>query len=73
MFGFIGFRTLIEALEPGSRVRGIVRKASQIDELKRAIAVKDLTAQNAFDDLAKNVTYICHIASPMPFPVFVFP
>jgi len=66
------------ALEAGYRVRGIVRKQSGIEALKSTLAdekltanvefivVPDLTAPNVFDGLMDKVTYVIHVASPLP-------
>lgn len=75
--GFLGFRVLATALEHGYRVRGAVRREAQIAEIKAVpilkpyldnleiVVVPDILADGAFDEAAKNVTYIVHVASPL--------
>ncbi|TVY33071.1 putative uncharacterized oxidoreductase [Lachnellula subtilissima] len=77
--GFIGYATLVHALESGYQVRGIVRKASQIDKIKVVLpthfhalvefaVIDDLSAKGAFEKQMRGVIYALHIASPMPGP-----
>jgi nucleoside-diphosphate-sugar epimerase len=79
--GHLGFRTLVQALTEGYTVRAAVRsqaKAKLITShpLVQAInpppghrlsfvMVPDLTASAAYDEAAKDVSYIIHIASPL--------
>ncbi|EMR67854.1 putative nad dependent epimerase dehydratase protein [Eutypa lata UCREL1] len=77
--GFIGYATLVSALESGYRVRGVVRKPAQGDTIKSVlpaqfqsqlelITIPDLTAKGAFDDAFKGVAYVIHVASPLSGP-----
>jgi len=78
--GFIGHTVLRKTLESGYRVRAIVRKNSNIEQTQKALAkpewiskvefsvVPDLAAPNAFADSMLGVTYIMHVASPLPSP-----
>jgi len=75
--GFVGYHTLLQALKSGYAARAVVRKESQIGELKKHLAentlikkvefvvVKDLAVKGAFGGLLANVVYVLHIASPM--------
>jgi len=68
--GFIGFAVLLEAL-----------RASQAEELRwhhlitpfasklESVVVADITVPGAFDDVLGGVTFIEHVASPLPNPV----
>ena len=79
--GFVGFAVLLEALKANYRVRVSVRRASQAEELKshqliapfasklEAVVVPDITAEGVFDAALEGVTYIEHVASPLPKPV----
>jgi nucleoside-diphosphate-sugar epimerase len=79
--GFIGFAVVLEALKAGYRVRISVRRASQAEELKshhlivpfatklEFVVVPDVTVSGAFDNFLEGVSYIEHIASPVPKPV----
>ncbi|KAF2225186.1 NAD dependent epimerase/dehydratase [Elsinoe ampelina] len=74
--GFIGAHTVLQSLEAGYRVRLSVRKESQISSLRTVFAdhianvdfvvIPNLSADGAHDGALKDVTYIFHIASPMP-------
>lgn len=62
-------------------MRGVVRKRSQISDIKNAlpnqelseiaefVVLTDLTAPHAFDNLMDGVSYVIHVASPMVRPV----
>ncbi|XDG09715.1 hypothetical protein ABKA04_009330 [Annulohypoxylon sp. FPYF3050] len=74
--GFLGYATAVSALESGYRVRGVVRKEAQIDEIKRTlprqlldkiefVIVPDLRADGAFNDAMKGVNHMIHMASPV--------
>lgn len=76
MSGFLGYATAVSALESGYRVRGVVRKETQIDEIKRTlprqfldniefVIVPDLRADGAFNDAMKDVDHMIHMASPV--------
>ena len=74
--GFIGFRTLVETLKAGYRVRAAVRNESGIKKIKAAqsiqpylgevefVLVPDIIQDGAYDEAVKNVDYIIHLASP---------
>jgi nucleoside-diphosphate-sugar epimerase len=74
--GFIGSQVTAHSLAAGYNVCLSVRKAAQIDKLKRVFAknaahldfvvIPDLTQAGAYDQALQNVDYIFHIASPMP-------
>ena len=74
--GFIGFRTLIETLKAGYRVRAAVRNESGIQKIKAApstqqypsqlefVLVPDISTEDAYDEAVKGVDYVIHLASP---------
>ncbi|KAI1498188.1 hypothetical protein F5X99DRAFT_432233 [Biscogniauxia marginata] len=73
--GFLGYSTTIFALESGYWVRGMVRRDSQIDEIKRIlpgeflykiefVVIPDLRTAGVFDYPLKDVDHIIHVASP---------
>ncbi|KFY29987.1 hypothetical protein V494_08338, partial [Pseudogymnoascus sp. VKM F-4513 (FW-928)] len=78
--GFVGFAVLLQALRTGYRVRISVRRESQAEEIKQhakiqpyvsslqVIVIPDITADGAFDTALEGVTYIEHVASPLPNP-----
>jgi nucleoside-diphosphate-sugar epimerase len=73
----IGFRTLVEALQLGYRVRAAVRKQEGFDQIKAAKSVlpfvnslepaivPDILIDGAYDEAVKGVDYIIHLASPL--------
>ena len=78
--GHVGFKTLLDALEAGYRVRAAVRseskaqvitsnpvfKAANIPEGQLSfVIVPDLTVPGAYDEAVKDVKYVIHIASPI--------
>jgi uncharacterized protein YbjT (DUF2867 family) len=75
--GYIGFKTLILALEAGFQVRAVIRKAEQAKKLESHIRVAphaaqlqwsiipDLSDTNSFDSHLKGVVGILHLASPL--------
>ena len=79
--GHVGFRVVRQALEGGFSVRAAVRseakaeavrsnyalKALNKDDKLSFIVVPDLTSPGAFDEAVKDVQYIIHCASPLPF------
>jgi hypothetical protein len=79
----IGFAVLVEALKAGYRVRAAIRRADQESELRsnyliqpfndklEFVVVPDITLAGAFDNVLNDVTYIEHIASPLPSAVSV--
>lgn len=80
--GFIGFRTLLEALEAGYTVRAAVRNESGSKALLSHAKIADFASKNklsfvevpdiihpdAYTEALKDVTYAIHIASPIPLP-----
>ncbi|PVH82213.1 NAD(P)-binding protein [Cadophora sp. DSE1049] len=78
--GHIGFRTLVLLLEAGYQVRAAVRSQAKIEEILQTksihalnsgfnlkfVIVPDLTVDGAYTDAIRGVTYILHLASPMP-------
>ena len=80
--GYVGFRVLITALEAGYSVRCVVRSQSKADELlanpvmKRLslnhsicfTIVPDFAAKGAFCQSLQGVSYVIHVASPVPGP-----
>ena len=79
--GFIGFKTLILALEAGYYIRAVVRKASQIPKLSNHtriqpydknlefVVIPDLAQTEAFDPFLEGVIGILHLASPLAIEV----
>ena len=80
--GFVGFKVLLDALEAGYTVRAAVRSRSRSDlilsnpKIKALgpgdqlsfIEVPDILKDDAYDEALKDVTYVIHIASPLPLP-----
>ncbi|KAF3404436.1 hypothetical protein DPV78_003215 [Talaromyces pinophilus] len=76
--GFVGFKTLILALEAGFSVRAVIRKAEQATKLQsharvaphldnlKWVVIPDLADTHSFDLHLAGVTGILHIASPQP-------
>ncbi|KAJ5736906.1 uncharacterized protein N7483_002031 [Penicillium malachiteum] len=79
--GFVGFHTLIDLLKSCYRVRAIIRSDTKIDEIREHklvkalglspdtlsfVVVSDFVAPGAFDSAVQGVTYIIHIAAPVP-------
>jgi nucleoside-diphosphate-sugar epimerase len=79
--GHVGFKVLVTALQAGYTVRGAIRREAQIDTIKSQASIRpfldqlsfvivpDITVDGAFDAALKDVTYVLHIASPLPAPV----
>ncbi|MBW0496585.1 hypothetical protein O181_036300 [Austropuccinia psidii MF-1] len=75
--GFVAAWTCLELLKRGFTVRGTVRSKEKGDYLKKLfevfkdkfsyVIVEDLEKNDAFDDAAKGVDGIAHIASPFHF------
>ncbi|CZR60646.1 uncharacterized protein PAC_10542 [Phialocephala subalpina] len=75
--GFIGHEVLRQTLEAGYKIRAVIRKESNIENTKKALAnpelfskikfsvVPDLAAPNAFAKSLSAVTSIIHVASPV--------
>ena len=76
--GFIGFRTLVEALKVGYRVRAAIRNESGIQKIQAAsstqpylsqlefVLVPDILKEEAYFEAVKDVDYVIHLASPTP-------
>lgn len=76
--GFLGSHTTIQLLEKGYQVLGTMRDLSRSEAIRNVIAVHtdkvdnlsfaqaDLSDDSVWQDLAKGVDYIQHIASPFP-------
>ncbi|KAK5677986.1 hypothetical protein LTS10_009870 [Elasticomyces elasticus] len=78
--GHLGFRVLITILENGYSVRAAVRSERKADIIKNNAVFKalnlgsrltfavvpDFVVDGAFDEAAKGVRYIIHVASPIP-------
>lgn len=76
--GHVGFRVLVHALQSGYTIRGIVRREAQIDAIKTRASIQpfldrlsfaivpDITVDGAYDAVLKDVTYVVHVASPLP-------
>ena len=74
--GFIGYRTLVEALKAGYRVRAAVRNEGGIDRIKAAestqpylsqlefVLVPDIQKEDAYNEAVKGVDFVIHLASP---------
>ncbi|KAJ4989203.1 NAD-binding rossmann-fold containing protein [Stagonosporopsis vannaccii] len=75
--GHVGFRVLVEALSRNYRVRAIVRRPEQGEQIRKAgsvkalaadleiVVVRDLLQDGAFDDVLDGVSGIVHVASPL--------
>ncbi|KAI1618580.1 hypothetical protein EDD36DRAFT_35795 [Exophiala viscosa] len=78
--GHLGYRTLVEALSKGYRVRAAVRSEAKAAGIKSAkstqpylnqltfVTVPNIETDGAFDDAVKDVDYIVHLASPLANP-----
>ncbi|KAJ4380278.1 hypothetical protein N0V86_004589 [Didymella sp. IMI 355093] len=74
--GFIGAHVVAQTLSAGYHVRLSVRKEAQISNLRKIfsshkasldfVIVTDFTSPDAFSQALKGVTYVFHLASPMP-------
>ncbi len=79
--GYIGFKTLIFALESGFKVRAVVRKAEQVKKLEshgrvaphssnlQWILIPDLSETDSYCPHLEGVTSIIHVASPLAIEV----
>lgn len=78
--GLIGFRTLLDLLLHGYRVRAVVRSEAkkQIILTNKAlktldasidlsfVVVSNIEVEGAYDEAVQDVDYVIHIASPVP-------
>ncbi|KAK0630937.1 hypothetical protein B0T17DRAFT_529663 [Bombardia bombarda] len=74
--GFIGSQVVLDTLKAGYRARLSVRREAQIEELKTVFAgydsqleffvIPDISKREAIQSALAGVTYVFHIASPMP-------
>jgi nucleoside-diphosphate-sugar epimerase len=77
--GFVGSSILRMLLEDGHQVRAVVRTAASVQKLATItqsigkpdllsfVTVPDFCAPGAFDEAVKDIEYIIHTASPIPF------
>ncbi len=77
--GHIGFRVLVDLLKAGYTARVVVRSEDKAKTVLEAPSIKalnpgsavsfvtvpDITADGAYDEAAKGVQYVIHIASPL--------
>lgn len=80
--GFIGFKVLLEALKTGYTVRVAVRSAPKGEALLAHpkvqdlglpdklsfVVVPDICSPGAYDEAIEGVSYVVHLASPLPSP-----
>ena len=81
--GFIGFKVLLLALKEGYTIRATVRNDAQPAKLISQLeanglsslqdrlsffTVSDVLADDAYDQAVQGVTYVIHLASPLPNP-----
>ena len=76
--GSTGIACVIHALKAGYRVRTTVRRESTIAEIKsvpavqgfleslEVVLVSNITRDDAFLEALQGVTFVLHVASPMP-------
>lgn len=74
--GFVGAHVASQALGAGYKLRISVRKEAQIDALRALfsqhadqldfVVIPDLSSPDAFDSALLDVTYVFHLASPLP-------
>lgn len=77
----IGFKTLVDVLKAGYKVRAAVRSQAGFDRISalkplapylsqvEPVIVSDITIPGAYDEAVKGVKYVVHIASPLALPV----
>lgn len=80
--GLIGFKVLLGALQAGYTVRAAIWSAEKVKALASHpkttafgkannlsfVEVPDITCDGAYDEAIKNITYVIHLASPLPSP-----
>ncbi|KAJ5591675.1 uncharacterized protein N7459_002044 [Penicillium hispanicum] len=80
--GFIGFKVLLGALQAGYTVRAAIRSPEKAKTLASHpkitasgkanklsfVEVPEITRDGAYDEAIKDVTYVIHLASPLPSP-----
>lgn len=80
--GFIGFKVLLGALQAGYTVRAAIRSSEKAKTLASHpkitatgnanklsfVEVPDITRDGVYDEAIKDVTYVIHLASPLPSP-----
>lgn len=80
--GAIGFLVVLHALKANHTVRAVVRSQAKADLILSAASIQslpestrshlgfaivpDLLSSNAYDEALKGVTYVIHVASPIP-------
>jgi nucleoside-diphosphate-sugar epimerase len=79
--GFLGYIILTQLLKQGYRVRAAVRSQNKVRKILEGPSIKamaptneqlsfvtvpDMTTPGAYDDAVEGVTYIIHVASPIP-------
>lgn len=74
--GFIGSHVVSQSLDAGYKVRLSVRKEEQISALRKVFSqhaasldftvIPDFTSPTRFSKALEGVTYVFHLASPMP-------
>jgi nucleoside-diphosphate-sugar epimerase len=79
--GYLGFLTLIDLLKAGYKVRAAIRSETKKQKIINApsfkalnpsadqlswVTVPDMMADHAYDEAVKGVSYILHLASPIP-------
>jgi nucleoside-diphosphate-sugar epimerase len=84
--GYIGFQTLVLALQRKYSVRGVVRSERNIEGLRSKSAViaqshdngqlefaivPDFLKPNAVDEILEGITVIVHLASPLAYGIEV--
>jgi nucleoside-diphosphate-sugar epimerase len=75
--GYIGSHVALVTLKAGYQVRLSIRRESQAAKMKEVlqefsdklqfVVIPDITAADAFNDALKGVSFVFHLASPMPY------
>jgi len=79
--GFVGFKTLVTALEHGYSVRAAVRSDNKAETVRSNLKLKnfgenqlsfvvvpDFLLDGAFDEAVRGVKFVVHVASPIQGP-----